>query len=91
MKHGLVLKDRLWGLFAKPNQIQITPNHEIEIKELTMDLKKDWMVVQSTAWNVPPQGISFIDKNFHKEFDLIERGEAKAFIAYYKSEPVASA
>lgn len=91
IKHGLTLKDRLWGLFAHPDQIQLSPNPDVEIKELNMDLKKDWLVVQAIAWNVPPEGISFIDKNFHQEFDLIEKGKAKAFLAYYKGKPVASA
>ncbi len=91
VKHGLALKDRLYGLIANPRSLQIEGATDVEVKELSPDMKSDWLQVQAEAWNVPPQGISFIDRNFRKEFELIEQGKSKAYIAYYQGRPVASA
>lgn len=91
IKHGLVLKDRLFGLMADPESLRINEVNGVEVKELSLEMKQDWLQVQAEAWNVPPQGIAYIDKNFLNEFEKIQQGKAKAYIAYYENRPVASA
>mgnify|MGYP005697085609 CR=1 FL=1 len=89
-KHGLVLKDELYGLISMPNQLDINHNSDVIVRELSLDMKKDWLIVQATAWRVPEKGIEYIDKFFEKELELM-KGKSKSYIAYIDDVPVASA
>jgi len=86
----MFLKDELYGLIALPGALNIKINPEVIIKELTVDMKDDWLMVQANAWRVPPQGIEFISKYFEKELELL-KGRNKSYIAYIDTRPVASA
>lgn len=85
-RHGLYLKENLYGLYADSEKLKISANANVNIEELTDDLFEDWLEVQRLAWNVPEEGILYLRLKGVQVYPPLKRG----FIAYYNNTPVGS-
>jgi hypothetical protein len=90
-EYGLPHKETLYGLYADPKSLNIPANPLVRIEELTLQNLEDWLAVQSSAWGVPPPGISYIRQEQTLKLKSNLSPAERNFIAYYNGAPVASA
>jgi len=89
-KHGLYLKEKLFGLIADANELKIETNPRVHVESVSLENLEDWLRVQSNAWKVPPQGIAHQRRAMSEALNGGKSVYAN-FIAYIDSEPVGSA
>lgn len=90
LQHNLEKKETLYGLYADPNNLTFPKNPEVEIKLLNLSTLEDWLIVQTSAWGVPAQGIEYLRKQMENTLKVNVQDNLD-FIAYYNQKPVASA
>lgn len=89
-KHGMFLKEKLYGLIANANDLTIQANPEVRVEPVTLQNLENWLTVQAKAWNVPPPGIAYQRKSMTAS---LQDGDKvyENYLAYVGGTPVGSA
>lgn len=90
LEHNMEKKETLYGLYADPNDLNVPQNPNVEIRPLSFLTLEDWLIVQTSAWGVPPQGIDYLRKQITQTLEADTKSSLD-FIAYFNQRPVASA
>ncbi len=89
-KNGLILKEKLFGLIAFPEELKVESNAKVRVEELSLRNLEDWLTVQADAWKVPPPGIAYQRKSMASALESNDK-IYENYLAYLDGKPVGSA
>jgi len=88
-QNGMVLKEKLFGLYAEPGELKIASNPKVRVEAVTLQNLEAWLAVQANAWKVPPLGIEYQRRSMTEA--LKNGGRYENYLACLDGEPVGSA